>query len=470
MLYQMSRNTFLRRFALLILALGLGMVILACAGQPLAPQAPTAPTAQPPAAQATSAPAATSATSSNQPVKLTIWSGYPEMEPWYKEVTDAYTKEHPNVTFEILTFPLRDYEQKLSATIPSDTAADIIEVSSFVAKFVDAGLIPPAPDKIAEWNNAPGRYDAAIVKDLTYNGKQYAVPLFYGSTALYYNKKDFADAGLTKPPETFDELMDDAQKLTQRDASGNITVAGHGFRLFGAGSGVAEKFLFYLWPAGGDIIVPVGDKWKEGYNNDAGRWALKYYIDALYKYKVDDPKLKRDAEGFELGQSATFFRESWVIGDIKKNAPTLDYSTAPVPKGPKRWGHIIAGEDLFVTRTAKNPDVAWDFILFAVQPQYMQDLLRNVGWLPSRHDVDYGPVLKDNPQFAGFVFSDPNYQAYMTPAIPVFDEVETKMAERLIQLYTDASLLDNPDGIAKAVADMAAETNSILDKAGVLAK
>ncbi|HEX9118456.1 MAG TPA: extracellular solute-binding protein, partial [Anaerolineae bacterium] len=302
-------------------------------------------------------------------------------------------------------------------------------------------------------------------------GKMYGMPLFVGSTALFYNKKMYADAGLTKPPETFDELLQQSQKLVKKDASGKVSVAGHGYRLFGQGSGVAEKFLFVLWPMGGDIIVQQPDgKWKNGYDNDAGRAALTFYMDGLYKYVVDNPELKRDAEGFELGQSATFFRESWVVGDIKKNAPSLDYGTAPVPKGAKRWGHITQGISLYVTKSCKAPDVAWDFITSGMQPQFMQDLLRNVGWLPARQDVDYAPVLKDIPQFSGFMFKDPNYKGWTTPTIPVWDEVETKMAEHLIKTYTDKSLAGNPDGIAKAIHEMAVETDSILDKAGVLSK
>jgi len=52
----------------------------------------------------------------------------------------------------------------------------------------------------------------------------------------------------------------------------------------------------------------------------------------------------------------------------------------------------------------------------------------------------------------------------------VWDEVETKMAEHLITTYADKSLAGNPAGVAKAIHDMAVETDSILDKAGVLSK
>ncbi len=51
----------------------------------------------------------------DEAVTISLWSGYPEMEPYYKRVTDEYTKQHPNVSFEIVTHPLREFEQKRTA-------------------------------------------------------------------------------------------------------------------------------------------------------------------------------------------------------------------------------------------------------------------------------------------------------------------------------------------------------------------
>jgi hypothetical protein len=65
--------------------------------------------------------------------------------------------------------------------------------------------------------------------------------------------------------------------------------------------------------------------------------------------------------------------------------------------------------------------------------------------------------------------SDPDYQEYGYIVIAPFDEIMTKLAERLVTAYLDASLVDNPDGIAQVIEDAANETNEILDKAGLYA-
>jgi len=47
------------------------------------------------------------------------------------------------------------------------------------------------------------------------------------------------------------------------------------------------------------------------------------------------------------------------------------------------------------------------------------------------------------------------------------DEIYTKLAERLMAAYTRKDLLDNPEGIAKVIAEAAEETDNILKEAGL---
>ncbi|MEA3336756.1 MAG: extracellular solute-binding protein [Chloroflexota bacterium] len=443
---------------LLVLILIASMVLTACA----VPAAPPAAPAEPAEAQ----PAESVA---DEPITLTLWGGFPEMEPFYKHVAEAYKQDHPNVDVEITTQPLREFEQKLSATIPSDTASDLIEISMYSnQKFIEAGLIPELPADVQEFTDTEGRYSEFMHQNNTYDGKEYGLPLFMGRTALFWNKDMFEEAGLPGPPETMEQMYDYAKQLAQYDDSGNLTRSGHSLRLSGQGSGVGEKWWFVLYPLGGSILEEVDGKYRAGYNNDAGRAALQYYIDAVHKDNWDDHAIKHDAEAFELEQTAMFFRESWVIGDIAKKNPDLNYGTAPVPAG-ERWGRITNPVNIYVTRSAENADVAWDFAQYMQQPEHLLWLLENVGWLPTRQDVDYSPVTDKVPQFEAFTMSDPDYGEFGYFVIAPFDEVLTKVAERLVSAYLDESLVDNPEGIAQVIEDAANETNAVLERSDMYA-
>ncbi|MBN9390363.1 MAG: extracellular solute-binding protein [Chloroflexi bacterium] len=400
-------------------------------------------------------------------ITLSIWADDAGMAPWYQKVTADYTKLHPNVKFDIQAFAVRDFETKIAASIPSDSAADILQGSpTTLRKYIEPGLIPKTPDSVAKTVADTKIFPAELTGNMQFNNAYYGYPFYQGRHAIYYNTDYFTAAGLTTPPATMDDLTTYAQKLVKVEG-GNMTVSGLSLRLTGAGSGIAEKFMMFLYPNGGNILEKTADgKYHNAYNNDAGLKTLKMFIDMVYKYKTDDPKVKHDSDAFETGATAMFARESYVIGEAAKKAPNLKYNTTPMPKGV-RWGDLSSPINLFTSRSTKNADTAWDFILFSQQEMYLNLLLTEVGWIPQRQDYTYSEAMKAHPQFAAFTFKDPNYKLFVTPAIAPFDELETKLADRLSKAFLDSSLLDNEAKMKQMLADAAKETDDILKKANL---
>src|SRR2546427_12651164 len=208
-----------------------------------------------------------------------------------------YSRANPTVEITALTHPTRDFERKLAATIPADTAADILEISTYaMQRFIEAGLIPPNPSAQDAFVRSKTFPDAMKFIN-TYKGQTYGVPFFQGRQIMIWNIKMFQEAGLRRAPQTWVEWIEYCQKLTKKDATGNITRAGIGLRLFGGGSGVGEKWWFWLYPAGGTIIeARPGGKYRAGYDNQAGRDALKLYGDPGPNEPCDHPTLQRHAE------------------------------------------------------------------------------------------------------------------------------------------------------------------------------
>jgi hypothetical protein len=92
-----------------------------------------------------------------------------------------------------------------------------------------------------------------------------------------------------------------------------------------------------------------------------------------------------------------------------------------------------------------------------------------VGWLPCRADVDYSEILSRKPQMKAFIEIPQGYDEYGYIPILEFDEVLTKLAERLATAFLDASLANNPAGISRVISDAADETNTILRRANMFA-
>jgi multiple sugar transport system substrate-binding protein len=276
--------------------------------------------------------------------EITVWSGYPELAPFYEHVAESMKADHPDLTVKVEAIALREHEKRIALGLTSGQSAEIIELQNSTAtRYLENGLFREAPADVAAFVQDKANYNAFFTDAATYDGKVYGVPLFRGQSALYYNTDMFAAAGLTTPPTTMDEYSTYAEKLTQRDANGNPTVSGWSLRLSGGGQGIAEKFWINMFQFGGNLLEQSADgKWKASYANEIGRKALKQYLQAINN-KVDTVEMPADAEAFERQQTAMFIRESWVIGDIASKAPDLKYATTTLP-----MGSIVAPVNLYV--------------------------------------------------------------------------------------------------------------------------
>lgn len=397
---------------------------------------------------------------------LTVWSGYPEMAPFYEHVAQSLKTTYPDLEVKVEAIALREHEKRVALGLTGgQEGVTVIELSGSTAtRYLENGLLPEAPDDVATFVTDPKNFDKFFSETASYDGTVYGVPLFRGQGSLYYNTDMFKAAGLTEPPKTMEDYSKYAEKLTQRDGSGKATVSGWSLRLSGGGQGIAEKFWINMHQYGGAILVPAGDgKWKPDFANEAGRKALKQYLENIYTLKTVTPEMPADADAFERGQTAMFIRESWVIGDIAKKAPDLKYATAPLPKGS-----IALPTNLYVA--GDDADIGWEFAQAANSPENLVWLLENVGWLPNRSGVDYSSVTAKQPAFAAFVDYPQGYEFFTLPSIGPIEEILTRVAAQLVIAFGDASMAADDAKIDAFLKKASDEVNTILDREGLLAK
>ncbi|MCP4385189.1 MAG: extracellular solute-binding protein [Hyphomicrobiales bacterium] len=397
--------------------------------------------------------------------EITIWSGFPEMVPFYEHVAEGMAESHPDLTVVVEAIPLREHEKRIALSLPAGQAADVIELGASTAqRYLEADLFQPAASSAADLVSNGTAFGEFFVDQASNGGTVYAVPLFRGQSALYYNTGMFAAAGLDAPPATMDDIMAFSEKLTQRDDNGNPVVSGWSLRFSGGGQGIAEKFWINLFQFGGSVIEQDDSgMWKANFANEAGRKALSQYLDSVFVDKTVTPEMPADAEAFEREQTAMFIRESWVIGDIASKAPDLSYATSTLPTGS-----IVVPVNLYVSTDGDAGNAAWDFAATATSPENQTWLLDNVGWLPNRADVDYSAVVEKTPAIGAFVDYPDDYGFFALPAIGPIEEVLTRLAERLVPAYNDASLAGDDAKIDTFLQEAAAEIDGILEREGLL--
>ena len=120
-----------------------------------------------------------------------------------------------------------------------------------------------------------------------YDGTIYGFPFLVETHAIFYNRKLFDEAGIVVPENseiTWTQLVEYAQRLTRRDATGEVTT-------WGVMASVMEKFPWMLVTQnGGEIVHRRDDGTWYVEVDDAAREALAYYCNLVTEWKVMAPE------------------------------------------------------------------------------------------------------------------------------------------------------------------------------------
>lgn len=351
-------------------------------------------------------------------VKLTLLTHYGNdpLKSGLQAMVDEWNKKNPNIQITTQAVTYDDLLQTITVRQTGGKAPDIIQAYSLWGGQLErAQVLADAPSDVAQ--DVKANYSASAVGAATVDGKIVGYPTEVQTYALFYNKKLLADAGITQPPTTWDELKQDAAKATQRDSSGNLRVAGFGLTS-GWDSAVVHPFLTLLQSAGGEFLSKDGS--KATFDSAAGTSALtleKSLIDA----KSADPAMNV-LTGFPSGKVAMTINAGWWIGSLKTamkdNYANVGVVPVPGPTAGKK-GSLAYGYFMGVNNKSRHQDAAWKFLTWMNAQKTDKGTTRmgafqySVGTIPGR-PADSKVLAASN--------KDPNYQ-------PFIDALEYAMPE-----------------------------------------
>lgn len=310
---------------------------------------------------------------------------------------DAWEASQDQCSLKIRSIPTAELKRELSTAILAGNEPDIAIIDNpDQAMFSSQGVLAQLDDRIAEWGQAdnyfPGHWSTTM-----WDGHNYGVPVGSNTLALFINNTLAEAAGLdvSNPPQTWDDLMDWAAKLTNPDANQ------YGITL------VAERneTATFMWLP---FLLQTGETLKT-LDSARGRAALQLWTDFVEKGYAS-PEIVNYGFGdipgqFEAGNAAMMLEGPWVLSQLASEAPDLKFTVAPLPY-PKdgQPGSALGGENFTIFASSNVQDCAWDFIKFTQDPANIVDWYKGLGFLPARSDVaassDY---WRNDPYLSVFV-------------------------------------------------------------------
>ncbi|PAE41402.1 ABC transporter substrate-binding protein [Bacillus sp. 7884-1] len=257
-------------------------------------------------------------------VVVDLFNGKVEIADQLKALTDKYTKDHPNVTFNIESVGGgADGSAALKAKFASNKAPDIFgnggyqEALTWQDKFEDLSDQPWVKDA----------YEAAL-EPMTIDGKIYGQPVNMEGYGFAYNKKLFKQAGITELPTTFSELEDAAKKL--QDAGIIPFSIGYGEWWVLANHGLNVPFAYQ------DDADTFIKGMNEGTTKIEGNEHFENYfklVDLTMKYGNKNPlttDYNTQVTLFASGEAAMIQQGNWIQPMLDKISPNMDVGFIPM--------------------------------------------------------------------------------------------------------------------------------------------
>lgn len=333
------------------------------------------------------------------PTTLTLWARSDE-QAFLQGVVDAFNKAHGGVRVKLTLIPSGNFVQKFGLAVAGGGGPDLASIDLvYVPFFASAGVlrdITPQANRLGYLD----KLNPAHMTNARYQGRLYALPFSGDASVLYYNTDLFQQAGITSPPTTWDQIYQDAKKVTALGGGRK------GFYFSGACGG-CNVFTFapLIWASGGDILRGSGSGQHPTVATDPTvRAALEFYR-RLWTSGVVPAQAQTDNGAtqftpFETGKVAMFATGAFGISTFQHDFPNLHFKVTPLPGQHGGQSSFSGGDEIAVSRSTKHPDAAWQFLAWATSKDVQQKYFGAAGVAPIRTDVALGSYSRQSPTYA----------------------------------------------------------------------
>lgn len=385
-----------------------------------------------------------SSTDAAQGADITFWvAGGDTPQELRDYLVKTFEEQNPGSTLTIEQQDWGDLVTKLTTALPDkENTPDVVEIGNTQSPtFTTVGAFADITDMYDELGG--DKLLQSFVDVGKADGKNYALPYYFGSRYMFYRKDIWDAAGLTVP-KTLSEFSDDVKKL-RTDTMSGFAMGGQDWR-----NGIS-----WVFANGGELATEDGGTWTSTLSDPNTIKGLQMWQD-VYKNASNLPSTERDVAYWDFlndaadggaPEAATIMAPSWArwsIGDMTKNdagdevrdgmadsskfdifaLPGVDGGVAPVFAG---------GSNIAISAASQHQELARNLLKIIFSPEY-QKMLGGAGLGPA--NSDYVSSLGDDKFAKTAIETAANSK--LTPAAPGWAAIEAAFVyEDLFQKIAD---------------------------------
>lgn len=302
----------------------------------------------------------------------------PEWGAPTKEMLADFEKES-GIKVNVMPTNWDDIRNKIStAAAGKNAAADIYEVDwSWVGEFQKAGWLEPIELDQADMD------DMKTTSTFMIDNKLYAIPYFNDYRIGFYNKAMYEKAGLTKEPQTWDDVINDAKVLKEKKVV-EYPISNP----MAADEQTTTTFLWLAYTRNGKVFND-----DNTLNEEATLDALTI-LDKINRPGLSDPanrtasgafdKLKNGECAFMVGPSTNVMS----VNDKEKSKVVDQVMPIILPgKDKKATATVPFAEAIGVSPYSKNKEAAMKFAKWYTSKETQYKLYNELSIFPTRTSV-----------------------------------------------------------------------------------
>jgi multiple sugar transport system substrate-binding protein len=297
-----------------------------------------------------------------------------------REALDVFERQNPNIKVTLQRIAWADSREQFLREAAVGQGPDVVHVAQTVVRSMgQAGAFLKLNDLIKR-HGLLGGWDDFLSTELAAqdDGTIHAIPWTVDTFAMVYNPDILKQAGITRFPETWEELKQASRQIKAK--TGKVGWA------FPAGSGSTNSIWFfcnfYWWSHGWGLVDRMPDgKYAMGITVPQIAEAFDYY-NSYFKEGLNDKSMlavtnwgaQELIEGMVQGNFAIISTPEFVLTQIEEAykarypGKPLPFASTIHPKDRNGSKTFIGGRQLAINANTKYPDEAFKLVQYLIGP------------------------------------------------------------------------------------------------------